>query len=399
MEHQPSRLEYLFERSCQQALSDAERQELDSLMEAPEAAAQVDALLRASWEQTEDDGSLSLDKRHKMAGYIIGGRRQRMMALLISWRAVAAAAAIVASVGVYRWMQPHPTNNSKPAVVADMLAGREGAILTLSDGSTVVLDSLKDGKLLQEKAGNAVLQHGQLAYEQKSEQTNGPVVYNSITTPRGRQYHLQLPDGSRVWLNAATTLRYPVAFTGNERSVEVSGEAYFEIAQDAGKPFRVHFTSNSANDKDGLINVLGTSFNISAYQDDMAAKVTLITGKVMVKPSLTSTNENILMPGQQAALKYGSNTGMTVLPADTARTLAWKNGIMNLHNMPLSEVMKQISRWYNIDIAYEGAIPDITFWGEISRSENLSTVLEFMSASGLKYKFDDNGTKLIVRKS
>ncbi|MFB6456244.1 FecR family protein [Chitinophaga sp. Hz27] len=398
MEHQSSRLAYLFELSCRQALSDEERKELDSLMEAPEATAQLDQLLRASWEQTEDDGSLNMDSRRKMAAGIIGNSRHRTMTLLFSWRSVAAAAAIVAGISVFKWMQPRIAHTGSIAMVADPAPGREGAILTLSDGSTVVLDSLKDGKLEQEKAGNAVLKNGQLAYQQKSEQQNGPVVYNSISTPRGRQYHLQLPDGSRVWLNAATTLRYPVAFNGKDRSVEVSGEAYFEIAQDVNKPFRVHFTSTTGSSKDGIVNVLGTSFNISAYQDDMAARVTLITGKVMVKPSIVSTNESILKPGQQAEMKYSGNNALLVQQADTARTLAWKNGMMNLHNMPLSEVMKQISRWYNIDVVYEDVIPDITFWGEISRSENLSTVLEFMAASGLKFKIDDNGRKLVVRK-
>lgn len=145
---------------------------------------------------------------------------------------------------------------------------------------------------------------------------------------------------------------------------------------------------------------MGTEFNVCAYRDDPAAMVTLLGGKVMVLPSPNSEQNSILTPGQQASVFYGKsrNAGMTVQTADTARVMAWKNGMLNLHNLSLTEVMKQISRWYNIDVVYEDKVPEITFWGEISRSENLSTVLSFMAESGVKFKIEDGGKKLIVGK-
>lgn len=402
MEDSQSRLEYLHHLSCTQQLTDAESEEYISLLEQRE----LESMMKKSWEKTTDDDAFPMEKRRQLAGAILSRypqetRRRGIIPVIARWKfAAAASVAVVLTAGAYFIFKPASPVSVKP-LIADIAPGANGAILTLGDGSRVVLDSLGDGLVAKQKGSDAVIKNGHLAYQSYNNLApESAIVYNTMTTPRGRQFHMVLPDGTQVWLNAATSVRYPVAFTGNERIVEVTGEAYFDVAQDKSKPFSVRFLSSAEGGRQGIVQALGTAFNVCAYHDDPAAKITLLEGKVRVSPSPAGNRNEILTPGQQAAIFYGKsqNAGMTVQTADTGRVMAWKNGMLNLHNMGLAEVMKQISRWYNIDVVYEGNIPEITFWGEISRSENLSTVLSFMAESGVKFIIEDGGKKIVVRK-
>lgn len=396
-----NRLEYLYRRWNSQQLTSEEREEYFSLLERVDVDEVLGPLMVKSWAASTDDGALSPEQRRTMAAAILTGKERVKPARMRYLRWAAAAAAVLLLAGVsYRWLVP-VSGKHTVAPVADIAPGSNGAVLTLGDGSKVVLDSVADGVVAQQKGANAVMKNGQLAYQTEAAGKGGAeVIYNTVSTPRGRQFNMKLPDGTRVWMNAATVMRYPTAFSGNERIVEVTGEAYFEVAQDKNKPFSVRFLSSVEGGREGIVKALGTEFNVCAYRDDPAAMVTLLGGKVMVLPSPNSEQNSILTPGRQASVFYGKsrNAGMTVQTADTARVMAWKNGMLNLHNLSLTEVMKQISRWYNIDVVYEDKVPEITFWGEISRSENLSTVLSFMAESGVKFKIEDGGKKLIVGK-
>ncbi len=265
----------------------------------------------------------------------------------------------------------------KPLYKNDIRPGGNKAILTLADGTKVVLDDVKEGAL--QKQGNTTiikLDSGRLAYNTKSglPMLEKVVQYNTLTTPRGGKYCVTLPDGTIVWLNASTTLRFPIAFDGKTRKVEVKGEAYFEVAKNEAMPFIVK-AGNSE------IKVLGTHFNVMAYADDKLLKTTLLEGSVeiVVRKQSAGTEEIPavkLVPGQQAQLD--ANNSITVVEADTKEAIAWKNGFFIFNNEPIESVMQKIARWYDVSVVYETANDTIVFTGVISREENVSEVLRML---------------------
>jgi ferric-dicitrate binding protein FerR (iron transport regulator) len=195
-----------------------------------------------------------------------------------------------------------------------------------------------------------------------------------MSTPRGGQYQLQLPDGSKVWLNAESSITYPITFTGNERKVTISGEVYFEVAKDKNKPFRV-----SAGDLH--VEVLGTHFNINAYADEGSAKTSLLEGSVKI-------DREILQPGQ--AYVNGK-----VIAADVEHDVAWKNGVFNFNDQNLSQIMRQLARWYNLEIEYPQGVPKKEYGGEIGRNLTLAQVLKGLENSGVRFEL--KGRQLIVK--
>jgi len=223
-----------------------------------------------------------------------------------------------------------------------------------------------------------------------SQPTNAPTKalpsYNTITTPRGGQYQVTLPDGTVVWLNAASSLKYPTAFTGKERIVELTGEGYFEVASNKDMPFKVQAA-------DQTVEVLGTHFNINCYADEPAVKTTLLEGSVKVMHHGTHKSMT-LKPGEQSTV---SRNNFSVAMADTENAVAWKNNLFYFSGSDIPSVMRQISRWYNVTVEFEGAIPDIRLWGKVYRNSNASKVLELLEYFGLKYRIEENnGSKKII---
>ena len=317
----------------------------------------------------------------------IPGLRPRMVPLF-SKRMWAYAAAVIflvlAGGGGYIWMNRDPA----PGAVGkedmsghfgnDIAPGGNKAILTLGDGSTIVLDSAHNGSLAQQGNARVVkLDSGRLAYNVLHEKPTG-IVYNTLATPRGGQYQLTLPDGSKVWLNAASSLRYPTAFTGKDREVELTGEAYFEVAKNAEKPFKVKVN-------DLTVDVPGTSFDIMAYTDEPAVRTSLLDGAVRVEQGNTAL---LLHPGQQAGL-VNSELRLTG-EMDPEEVLAWKNGLFKFNGAGIETVMRQISRWYNVDIVYEGEKTTHSFSGVIGRNTNMSNVLKILEFSGVHFRIERN---------
>ncbi|RBL91440.1 FecR family protein [Chitinophaga flava] len=307
---------------------------------------------------------------------------------IAGWRRWAAAAAVLLfSVGGYYWWQHGQRNvlsDAPVAVAADVLPGKNGAVLTLANGQQVVLDNHGDGLITSTQGTQVVLKNGHVEY--KSSGTGTP-VNNTLHTPRGRKFRMQLPDGTQVWLNAASSLSFPTAFTGKERKVELTGEAYFEVAKDQTKPFVVSLSNNTS------VKVLGTHFDISAYTDEPGISTTLLEGAVQVNvPEHSST----LKPGQQ--LLFNKNAGTVVLNKniDTAAVMAWKNGVLSFQDKKLTAVIAMIARWYDIEVIYATTPPDITFVGEIGSDVNLSSVLTFLRESGIQFNLE--GRKLIIGK-
>jgi transmembrane sensor len=264
----------------------------------------------------------------------------------------------------------------------DVLPGGDKAILTLADGSTIVLDHAQNGTLTEQGATKVIKLGGKLAYDPTGAGST-EIVYNTITTPKGGQYQIELPDGSQVWLNAASSLRFPTAFAGKERRVEISGEAYFEVAKNKNMPFVV--SVNGAE-----VQVLGTHFNIMAYKEEKAVKTTLLEGSVRF---VSGNNTSLLKPGQQSQLSKEGQVKV-ISSVDVDEVMAWKNGMFYFKNADIETVMRQLSRWYDVDIEYQGEIKPKKFGGEIQRDLNLSEVLEGLKETGIHFQIE--GKKLIV---
>ncbi len=295
-----------------------------------------------------------------------------------NWRVSAAALLLLlGAVGTY-YYHGHPSVTT-PAVAqagAGIAPGGNKATLTLADGTAIRLMEAPNGALARQgrvainKAGE-----GEVVYDASHA---GPanaatLEYNTITIPRGGQYRLQLADGTKVWLNAASSLTYPTAFAGSERRVVLTGEAYFEVAHNKKRPFRVQTATQQ-------VEVVGTHFNVNAYADEPAVKTTLLEGAVRVARR-GAVDVQVLRPGQQAVL--AANGLIAVSETDTEAAVAWKNGLFQFRKADLKTVMRQMARWYDVDVAYEGAVPDKQFSGELYRSANASQVLDMLRYSNV----------------
>jgi transmembrane sensor len=297
------------------------------------------------------------------------------------WLPWAAAAAAVVT-GLLLTYTHKPIRNKAIAPIAIVKHPPAGnrAMLTLADGTQIPLDSASNGALATQGNVQIVkLSNGQLAYRGSS--TPGSTVqYNTLTTPRGGQYQVVLPDGTRVWLNSASSLVYPATFTGNDRTVRLNGEAYFEVAADANRPFKV-----KVNEME--VQVLGTSFDVMAYSDEQTVNTTLVSGAVKVAGKL-------LKPGQQALLNPVSQQ-MAVQETDIDRVIAWKNGRFIFNDTDLPTILREISRWYDVQIIYKTTPGNEKYGGGISRRIDLSNVLQVLEASG-KNHFSVTNKQVIV---
>ncbi|QEC44651.1 FecR family protein [Pseudobacter ginsenosidimutans] len=295
---------------------------------------------------------------------------------------VAASVIILLGIATYLWINDKAT--SPVSVVKDQTPiqpGRSGAILTLADGSELLLDSVGNGVIATEKGSQALIQDGRLAYKPSGEK-NTEIVYNTMSTPRGRQFRLSLPDGTQVWLNSASSIRYPTTFAGTDRKVEITGEVYFEVAQKASQPFFV-----KAGDR-AEVQVLGTQFNVNAYDNETALSTTLLEGAVKV-------NGAMIKPGQQAkVLNDGPVGAVQVAYTDINKVMAWKNGRFNFEGANIEEIMRQIERWYDVEVKYEGKKPRVEFEGQMTMDVSLNGLIVLMEKAGIHLHL--NGRTLTV---
>ena len=309
--------------------------------------------------------------------------------------AVAAAIILIIGTGALWFMHGSSRDLAKTGSTQehanDILPGGNKAILTLANGATIVLDSAADGTLAQQGNANIVkTAGGQLAYNILNEKPS-EAFYNTLATPRGGQYRLVLPDGSKVWLNAASSIRFPVAFSGGARKVEITGEAYFEIAKNPSMPFKV-FTTPPLGGVGGMeVEVLGTRFNINAYHDEPDMRTTLLEGSVKVVVGQPAQQGLVLLPGQQARVDHGITLVKTT---DLDQVMAWKNGLFNFNNADLPTVLRQLARWYDIDVQVEGNGPARTFSGKITRDLTLSQLIKLLEEVDVKFRIE--GRTLIV---
>ncbi len=391
---QRERLTYLLARYRDDDISPAELEELSASFQeeagqdlfsevVSEEIAAYEDTLTPSQELRFNDMARRAYEIDKVS--VVPGKPVRML----RFRTWAAAAAILLLAGVgYWWMENRPAmpqlakDQSSPVISA----GKTGAVLTLADGSEMVLDSLGNGVIAQQGGASLRLSGGALSYN-PSIATDAEVMYNTMTTPRGRQFRVTLPDGTKAWMNAASSLRFPVAFSGNTRRVVVQGEVYFEVAADADKPFQVQ-VGNKAS-----IDVLGTSFNINAYNNESTIYTTLLQGSVKVSAGASAA---VLHPGQQAQVGRGEEPAITVNNAiNIEKVMAWKNGLFNFEGATLEEVMKQLERWYDIEVVYEGRPPVTRFVGEMEMNMPLKDLLSMLSEMNVHFRIEA-GRRLVV---
>ena len=378
-----ARIKYLVGRYFDNTYSAEEKLELARWISEEADENMLNETLGASWEKhvpligMPDEMSDRIVASLFGAAPVVKAVPQRRIGRYAWW---AAASILLAGAGSW-WLLQHKT--TKP-VIADSIRqryknevqpGGNHAMLTLADGSVISLDSAANGVLTQQGNVKIVKQsNGELLYEGAG---NREMMYNTMTTPRGGQYRLTLPDGTLVWLNAASSVTYPAAFTGKERSVTVTGEVYFEVAANENKPFSVKAGNM-------IINVMGTRFNVNAYAEEPVIRTTLVQGAVSVAAGHATA---VLKPGQQAQMR--NNESLTIVNnIDTEEIIAWKNGFFQFTDADMPAVMRQIEKWYDVKVTYEGAIPKRSFGGGIQRSLPLSQVLGILEANDVKFKIE-----------
>lgn len=346
------------------------------------------------WYDSFDDSEVSLplepgEDRQQLEQRLLSRLRPVMQPVRAKkpfYRRYAVAAAVVilvAAAGIVglqrRYPSPEKNIIATHTTIKEVPPANKKAMLTLADGSTIALDDAANGAI-GKQGGASVIKNtqGQLSYQ--ADDAKGEVVYNTLTVPRGGQFQVVLPDGSKVWLNSASSLRYPTAFKGADRKVILQGQAYFEIAGNAARPFKVQ-----ANEME--VVVLGTRFDMMAYADEPTINATLLDGKIKVQ-------DQILRPGQQAVLALTGHQ-LTVKDADINKIMAWKNGLFVFNNMDLPTILREIARWYDVEIVYQTAPGKELYGGGISRNLNLSAVLHVLEENGTNH-FKTDGNKVIV---
>ena len=378
----PSFLRELLKKYREGTASPGEIEYLHAYYDAFELTEADQILSDAAMNERKSRIKYSLDQAIVHQEQVLPVRKLRLRNWLI-----AACLILAAGSGIFWWMQQPATNPSMAELSAkpgptDIGPGDNRAVLVLADGSTVLLDDAAKGELSRQ--ANAVInktEDGQLVYENQTGTDPAPLIYNTITTPRAGQYRLTLTDGTKVWLNAATSLQFPASFSGKERRVKLSGEAYFEVAKNSQQPFIVETPRQ-------MIEVLGTHFNVNAYEEETATKTTLLEGRVKVA---TAGSSAVLQPGQQAA---SSTDAIQVNEADTEEAVAWKNGYFKFNKADIQTIMRQLERWYDVEVEYRGAVPTDLFVGKINRSENISGVLRVLELSEVQFKIENR--KIIV---
>lgn len=390
-----ARLQYLVDRYYNKIASAAEREELMVLFRDNNNDDELVKKLKHLWENDTPEKVFPENTGKAILKNIVGQSSAHEIDEAVKPRVIsfmkkimaAAAIVILIATGAYFFFNNKSGNKAvarkaqlKPLLKPGIPGGNK-AVLQLADGTEIFLDKAANGTLAQQGTTKILKLNGLLSYNANSNQTE--ILYNIIATPRGGQYQLILADGTKVWLNAASSLRFPTAFAAKERTVELSGEGYFEVAKNNNMPFIVAVNNMQ-------VRVLGTHFNIMAYGDEAAFATTLLEGSVQVT---SGSAIRFLKPGQQAQLNKTGELKL-ISDVDVEESTGWKNGMFHFNKASTEVVMRQLSRWYDVEVIYEGKVPKKEFVGKVSRSANASEVLKILEVSGVRFK--NEGNKITV---
>lgn len=388
-----NRLSYLFKRYYNGEASESEINELMKLVRSAEDDEQLSGMMLETWESMQQtDDVLTGESKDRILKSIVGEvevdtlEDSRIGSKTIWWTKkywVAAAVVFLCISGaLFMWDGFEQSSSANNQIQADIVPGSNQAILTLADGSVIHLGEAEDGVI--SKQGDAEISKtgdGKIIYKDTDEKVYSNYI-NTVSTPRGGQYQIGLPDGSKVWLNAASSIKFPTNFDLTERRVEIEGEVFFEIEKDITRPFRVVFGENE-------VEVLGTSFNIASYPDEPVTRTTLVEGSVVLK---SPNQQNKLLPGQAASIN--ENASVIISAIDVEEVIAWKNGLFYFQDAGIETIMRQVSRWYDIDVTYEGVAKKKEFDGKVPRSVSLSELLGMLEYAGLQYRME--GRKIVI---
>ncbi len=384
-----ARLEYLFNCFFEKTGTQEEKDELLRLINLAQYDEQLKYLMDRAWSRLSSAYRLSGEQSDRILSEILPSKltRSELTAVpaariirmrIIRWSA-AAATALLLFAGGWLWYENNPGKGmEKPPVMMvqykkEVAPNGNKAVLILANGSAMVLDSAHNGVIAHQGSMQILTLNGRLSYNNPEGKQAETVLYNTIVTPRGGQYQVVLADGSKIWINAASSLRFPTAFTGTEREVELTGEAYFEVAENKNMPFIV-------KNKGVEVKVLGTNFNVNAYNDEPGIKVTLVEGSVRVAQPDTHYSQ-LIEPGQAAVISRSGSSNIKVETADVGEATAWKNGLFVFNNTNIQSVMRQITRWYDTEVTYAGNV-NAHLNGMISRNTDLSQVLHMLELTG-----------------
>lgn len=393
------RLSFLLERFRLDALTPEEQAELEraiadkndgSVLEAMEELVAQSALAPVSEDRSQADTSfakiVAVDKRPA----VVTEQPVQAKRVAFTWWAAASVILLLGAAAYFMYVRK-PADRAEivqkadPADIKAPTGNR--ATITLAGGNIVYLDSVNNGTIASQQNINVIkTEDGKLVYQSAKLTAQGAqLLYNTLTNPRGsRPIDMTLSDGSRVWLNAGSSLTYPVAFLGNERKVTITGEAYFEVTHDLSKPFIVSREHME-------VTVLGTHFNVNAYDDEADVKITLLEGSVRVA---NGTDSKTIRPGGQAQVKDEIKIANDV---DLDRVMAWKNGYFNFEGAGLAETMRQLERWYDIKVQYANGIPDIHFEGRMSKDIDLAGLLRILKDSEVKFRMEEGRTLVVYK--
>jgi len=371
------RITELIEKVHQNEASEADIEELDTLYaQFDQKPGYVELLDKP--EKSRLQGIMYAKILKKLSTEPESGKEQISKTKLVLWRRIGAVAALLFIISSIAYiahlnMQPKQANHQ----IADIKPGGNNAILTLSNGKNIVLTNAKNGDLANESEVSVTkTADGRILYSKAGGDGVAASAFNTLTTPKGGQYTVTLSDGTLVYMNSASSLKFPVSFSTKERVVELSGEAYFEVSHNKLKPFKV-ITNQQ------VVEVLGTHFNINSFGDDNSIKTVLEEGSVKV---YSKTVSSILKPGQQSIVKKDV---IEVADADVEEALAWKNGYFRFNDENIKSVMPKLARWYNIEVIFDEQVTDVGFYGTISRSKNISEVLKMLEyTKGVHFKIE-----------
>lgn len=397
-----ARLQYLLHRYGENKATPSEQEELAEFLKHSEEDTSFSEVLEEELKHASIENLGDLRIYEALADQVLAQTKYRGIEPVrnpihrqawFKW-AAAACVLLLAAASIYLKQQSSPATpiiaKKETPIQPIILPGKNGAILTLADGSNIVLDSLGNGKISSQRGVDIVMQNGKLAYTNRATETHSTVEYNTLSTPKGRQYQIRLDDGTDVWLNAASSIRYPAIFNGTERVVEVTGEAYFEVAKDRTRPFKVKLNQTAE------IVVLGTHFNVNAYSNEPAVTTTLLEGSIRfrVHADGAGKKEKLLRPGEQTTLDNQSLDLTATNNVETAQVIAWKNGVFDFNGANLRAVMQQLERWYDIEVAYQKKTPDIRFFGKMTKNLTLNDLLVILEKSNVHFKIE--GRKITV---
>ncbi|MCR8556934.1 FecR domain-containing protein [Mucilaginibacter sp. BJC16-A38] len=358
-----NRIDHFYQLYLAKGLSPDELKEFRTLLADPDNTGYFTSLLDQSWEQVGDEGLLevpaAIDER--IMAQITGSRTRHL------WPRIAAAASIIFILSFGGYLLVHRQQATQTLAKIDIKPGHQQATLMLANGQKIVLTQGLKGRLAVQNQTVINATQNTITYDAKSADQ---FSYNTLTTARGEQspYPLVLADGTKVWLNAESSITFPTAFNGRERIVKLTGEAYFEVAHNAKQPFKVQTEKQTIED-------IGTSFNVNAYADEASTRTTLVEGSVKV-------NGKVLIPGQQS-------DGITIKQVNPNNSIAWKNGEFRFDGNNIQTVMRQLARWYDIDVSYQGEITKEVFYAKLSRQRNISAALSVLERTkGIHFKIE-----------